>query len=419
MKNILKISTIVLGIIAVGLLYYYFFFFKASTPTINTSTKPSSTNFFPFGQGGTTGNTTKPNTNTNPTTQQLQQASNYLQKLRLISNEPVAGATFIENKNTVIIRYIEKATGHIYDVSTNSATINQISNTTLPKIHEAFFTDLGLGLIARSVGDDGESIQTIYSKLPASVATTTQKIASSSILTLNPLVLQTNIPFLTVSPSTKNIFYTQKSFAGSTGIIALSNGTSKKQIWSSPVRSVYPQFSGENTVLVTTAPNASVYGYAYLVNTKTGGVKNILGNIYDLSVFANTTGTDFVYYTSASGGQFFHYVLANSSTTPLTPTTFPEKCVFDTSSKTSLYCAVPNDSLSQNSLDNWYLGLNSYSDSIWKYDLKAGTSQMIEDLSSNAGRNIDVINMHINTVGSLLLFQSKTDGSLWSLNVGA
>src|SRR5579872_991881 len=169
MKKILKISAIVLFIIIMALAYYYFFFAKSSSSQSSqtqTNQQPGQ-NPFPFGQGSAPTSTPETGTTTSAEAGQNQplQAGDYLQKLRLITSEPVAGATFVENKTGVTVRYMERATGHIYDVSTNSSTVTEISNTTIPKIYETLFTDGGSGFITRYIGDDGQTIETLYGKI--------------------------------------------------------------------------------------------------------------------------------------------------------------------------------------------------------------------------------------------------------------
>jgi hypothetical protein len=403
LKKILKISAITFFVIALGIVYYYFFFAKNTTSSANTAgNTPSSTNFFPFGQGGTSASGNQNQFATSSITNQPQ-AGNYLEKLRLISNDPVAGATFVEAPAGVYIRYIEKATGHVFDVATFSSDAHEVSNTTIPQLHDAFFTEKANSFVAQYVLDDTETIATLYGKI-ASTTTGTQ--------------LASGMDSLAVSPSGANIFYIQKSASGSTGILSAPNGINKKQIWDSKIRSILPQFAGENSIIMTTKPNAQLAGYAYLVNAKTGSVKTILQNISDLSTLANQTGTTLLYYTSDNGGGMFSYSLTNGTTTAITPVTFPEKCVFDTNNKNIFYCAVSNGGLSATALDDWYLGTVSFADDIWKYDMSKNTATILENLTLNAGRNIDAINLQLNSSGSLLIFQSKTDGSLWGLNVG-
>ncbi len=402
MKKSLKIIAIVLGIAIIGLIYYYFFFAQN-----NTSGTPnpiqSVLNLFPFGNDNNNPTPVDTATSTDVVLTPAQTGS-YLQKLRLISNEPVAGATFITGtSSTLAIRYMEKATGHIYDVSTSADTVEKISNTTIPKIHEAFFTEGGKGVLARYLGDNNEIIQTVYGK-----------VGSSTTLTLLP----ENISFLSVAPSGKNIFYvtgTNGSLnTGSTGILASPNASTKKQIWTSPIGHVIPQFVNDTQVMVATSPNAGAPGSIYTINTNTAALKNVLGQYFGLSAIVNPAGNTLL---TSSEGSLFTYSMTTGTTSPINPATFPEKCVFDSINKTVVYCAVPKSGIDRNSLDNWYLGLVSFSDDIWKYNISNNTATLVEDLPVDAGRAIDAIHLQLNTAGSILTFESKTDGSLWSLNV--
>ena len=406
MKKTLYITGTILFILVMAFAYYYFFFAKPATQN-GTSSGGSSlfSNLFPFGNSATIpANTTA--TTTLDQTQNSVANSDYLEKLRLITNGPVAGAAFVQSLRGTDILYMQKADGHIYDVSTYSASSTQISNTTIPRIHTAFFVNGGAGVVAQYVGSDGDTIQTFY----MNVASTT-----------NATILPSGMDSLVVSPDTKNIFYITKTFDGSTGVIAAPNGSGKKQIWSSAIGSVLPQYINNNDVLITTKPTSEAAGYSYMVNTKTGAVGSVVGDYADLSVLSDPTGQNFLSYSggnnNANNAQMFIQTANAATETLLTPTTFPEKCVFDTTTPTILYCAVPTSLLNSSSLDNWYMGLVSYSDDIWKYDLKAHTQTMLENLANDAGRNIDATNLQLNSAGSLLLFTSKTDGSLWSLNV--
>ena len=46
-------------------------------------------------------------------------------------------------ENVPFLRYVETATGHIHELDLKNNTVSKISNTTIPKIHEAFFDKTG------------------------------------------------------------------------------------------------------------------------------------------------------------------------------------------------------------------------------------------------------------------------------------
>ena len=52
------------------------------------------------------------------------------------------------------IRYIERATGQIYDTLTDALDITRISNTTFPKVYNAYFDATGSSTILMTIPDE-------------------------------------------------------------------------------------------------------------------------------------------------------------------------------------------------------------------------------------------------------------------------
>ena len=135
-KKIYIIISVVLGLILVGLVAYYFINNK------NGGITGGGTNifrsFFPF--GGDENTNTNPDTGTTTTEQngeETQAPVDFVQKLRKLSSEPVAGAGVLDVKAGTVVRYIEKATGHKFEVELFSPRQGRISNTTIPQVYDA------------------------------------------------------------------------------------------------------------------------------------------------------------------------------------------------------------------------------------------------------------------------------------------
>lgn len=400
-RKLLIITSIVLIICILILAGYYFFAVKKVNPTI-PGTSVTIKDFFPFGTGSTPINPNATSTgfveipeNPGPT--------NFTQRLRMISNEPVAGSLFIENKEGSLIRYIEKATGHIYDVSTYSTYTNRVSNTTIADLYSTSFTQKGDGLVS-AISPDGRVVQTVYKKTSSLTGSSTPNTSS---------VLGNNIAFVDVSPNGTSIVTEEGS--GLNRIISTSNpdGNNKKNLWKTSIKMI-PRFINNTTILLTTRPNYAVPGFAYTLDTN-GVLKKIIGDIRDLSIIGSPNTVDYMYYTSANNSMYI-YSTNTGSTTPITPKTFPDKCVWAPGGQ-YVYCGVPKEQLSQTALDDWYLGTKSYSDELWQYDIKNNRAGRLVDLESEGGRAIDVINMKINQKEDTLIFENKQDGSLWSFKI--
>src|ERR1700735_4695853 len=104
MKKLLYITGTILLILVLIFAYYYFFFTKPSASNGTTSGGSSLfSDLFPFGNSATIPVTS---TSTTPTPPQPPVANgDYLEKLRLITDNPVAGATFVQSPTGVSIRY--------------------------------------------------------------------------------------------------------------------------------------------------------------------------------------------------------------------------------------------------------------------------------------------------------------------------
>lgn len=398
-KKILKISAFILLILAITLTGYYFIL--STNENVADGKKPFFGNLFPFGNNNVTEEIPFEPNEFEGSTPTLEVTS-FEQQVRLISNEPVAGSIFISGSKGDMVRYIEKATGHIFDVPTFENNTNRVSNTTIPQLYTASFVENGAGFIAQYT-KDGDTIETLYGKL---VGTSTEKSVSGTILSRSIITFA-------VSPDQKNIFTLEKTQNGSEGYISLPNGTSKKLIWTSPLREFIPQFISNTRIGLQSKPHPSAFGVFFDVNTTTGAKNTMISNEKNLATLPNTTRS-YMLHLNDSG--LFVTDIRTIITTEISPYTFPEKCVW-AKTKTFLYCAVPNANLTVNSLYAWYQGKVSYSDTIWEYDVVGNTARRLVNLEELAGRSIDISHMSINSSDTLLLVQSKTDGSLWTVKI--
>ena len=363
--------------------------------------------FFPFGgSGGENSNQVSTTTNQN-NTQTPQTPENFNLKLRKLSKEPVSGAGTLDIKAGTVVRYIEKATGHIYEVELFSPQHNRISNTTIPVVYDAIWGNKNNSLVARYLKDDNQTVDT-YSLTVKATSTSTEN-------TISGIAFPGGISDVSVFDT--NIFYLQQGVNTSSGYISSFDGTKKKMIWNSDIKELLSQFVNTKTVALTTKPAQNVPGFLYFVDTTTGAVKKILGNISGLSTSVSPDATKVLYLIEGNGDLMYLLDTTTKTSTVTTPTTSPEKCVWSKKDKTVIYCAVPRNPIGGDSLTLWYKGFQSFSDDIWKYDIKNNTASIVENLSSDAGESIDVIKPILSDSEQYLVFMNKTDNSLWSLDL--
>jgi hypothetical protein len=393
---------IVLILLAVSLAGYYFII-QNGTGGGNGSGGFSFKSFLPFGGDSNppaeeTGNDGGDNGNATTTGEA---PDDFTRKLRELSSEPVAGAGVVDIKAGTIVRYIEKATGHIYEVQLFSPVHDRISNTTIPLAYDAIWTANASSTIARYLEDDDNTVDTYSLILKPNAGT-----ATSTENTISGIAFPGGISDVSVYGN--SVFYLQQSGAFSQGYISLIDGTKKKLIWSSALKELNSQFANDKIVALATKPYKGVDGFLYFVDTASGAVKKVLSGIPGLSALVSGNGTSVLYLEQDNNDlRLFSFDTQTGTATEITPQTFPEKCAWSRKDAAIAYCAVPRSTLNSDSL----------SDDIWKYDLKNGTSQIVENLETDAGQGIDVEKPLLSASEQYLVFINKADGSLWSLDL--
>src|SRR3989344_3251474 len=88
--------------------------------------------------------------------------------LKELSTRPSAGAVILpaSGNRGVLVRFVEKGTGNVYEVGPETSEETRLSNTTIPKIAEVVWNKDGTRLVARYLKDgENETIQSYYATL--------------------------------------------------------------------------------------------------------------------------------------------------------------------------------------------------------------------------------------------------------------
>jgi len=333
--------------------------------------------------------------------------------LRQITNHPVAGFTIFKkeisktsesNKDETdyIIRYIEKATGHIYEATANTFTQNRISNTTLPKIQEAFWLDKN-SLIIRYLDED--NIKTFSAKLIGEEPTNQE---------LEGVFLQDNIQ--EIIGFKKGIFYLLDNGSGSIGVSSDNQDKNKKIIFESTLQEWLIKNIDDRYINFTTKPAITTNGFSFLFDTQTNDFDKIIGEKMNLSSLISNLFNILYSEYNQTRPKLSIYNHQGETTTEVPLTTFPEKCVWN-KDNTYIYCGVPMEDLSNFDLTKWYQGVISFSDNIWKIDVKNNEIEFIISPLEYEMGGVDIINPILNEDENYLLFTNKIDNSLWGLKL--
>lgn len=298
------------------------------------------------------------------------------------------------------LRYVEKITGHIYQMYLDTKTVSKISNSTIPGIYEAIFDGKASSIIYRYLSEDNKTITSYLAALGG---------AKGEFLT-------SNIIDLSLSPDRSQFFYLVKNSNGVTGSTRSFVETKKSQVFNSPYREWLSQWVGPTNIFLTTKASSSVKGSLFALNTTNGTLKKIFGGILGLTTLSNNTGTVVLYSASTgSGTELGLFDVVNHTTSSLNMDGLPEKCVWS-NDNIAIYCATPSN-MSGKQPDSWYQGLTSFDDTFIKIDSSTGEVTSVANVDNLGDQYVDATHLFLDNKNTELYFINKKDGTLWSLDL--
>lgn len=297
------------------------------------------------------------------------------------------------------LRYVKSLDGHVFEMFLDTKATGEISNSTIPAIHETLFGNESKSLIYRYASDDGKTIESFLGTLGATKGE----------------FLPENISDVSISSDGSKYFYLTPFSNGVSGVIQSFNDTKKNQIFSSPFTEWLTDWPNPQMILITTKASAGIPGYVYSINTTNGTLTRILGGVSGLTTKGSPNGTSILYSTSTNNGpKLGLYAISSHSSKDLGQSGLPEKCVWSPDS-INIYCAIPNLISGTNYPDAWYQGLVSFTDSFIKINTATGTATFIADSSNKTA--IDGTHLFLDDKEQNLFFINKKDSTLWSLNL--
>lgn len=334
------------------------------------------------------------------------------------NSEPV-----VEKKEEVVfIRYMERGLGHIFETNISTMKENRISNITRLKIYESVWGNDGKNVVIRYLDDvNNETIRSFLIKL--SENTLTEEIPGEVVdISIEPkeegLFLPENIKNITTSTDSKKVFYIIDTGDSAIGTIYNMESGNSTQILRSALTEWLIQWPNDNIITLTTKPSSNIPGFLYFLDTDTENMTKILGNINGLTTLVSPNGKKVLYSESVGGVITLNvYDIEKQSTEKLPLTTLPEKCIWGVNSITTIYCAIPT-TISINSYpDQWYKGLISFSDEVWKINTETYTTEFIISPTDEIREDMDIINLSIDPNSEYLFFSNKKDLSLWGIKL--
>ncbi|MEO8637928.1 MAG: hypothetical protein ABI430_03445 [Candidatus Taylorbacteria bacterium] len=434
-KSKLKIVIIaILILVIIGFIAYYFFFGRNKGSVSVVPANDSQVTFtignqdIGINQGTGVSTSTSANTSSGQT---IVTGSGIIPKLRKISANPVAGAIakkiVVDTKVSTIVRYIERATGNVYETDTNSWNLKRISNTTIPKIVEAIWGKDANSLYIRRILDGTEDIETYYARLrPGTTtkilslgATEEEVVNPDSLMTLEGVYLPRNIEELSINNAGNKLFYFTEKVGRGVGVVSDVNGLKGVEVFNSPLSDFQISWPKEDTLTFTTRPSGVEDGFFYFGNSGGAKLQKLFGNILGLTTLTSPNAQMVLLGESSGNGYNLGlFDVKKKTREPLSLNTLPEKCVWSALNLSLIYCAVPSVLPLALYPDSWYQGLVSFSDEIWRINTETGENKLIakpKDLSG--GDEVDATKLFLDPDENYLFFTNKKNSSFWSLKL--
>ena len=295
------------------------------------------------------------------------------------------------------LRYVERMNGHIYKMFLDTKAKEEISNSTIPSIYEAFFDNTANSVIYRYLSNDG-TINTFMATLGAPKGE----------------FLPMGISDLSVSQDKTKFFYLTENDNGATGTVGTFGQTKRDIVFNYSFTEWLSTWSINGKVYLTTKPSYGVNGSVFLLDTTNKTISKIFGGVPGLTTLISPNGSLVLYGTSGNTGpELGVFDIAKHSTKDF-GYGLPEKCVWG-NDNVNIYCAMPNVITGNQYPDSWYQGLVSFDDYFVKINTVTGDKTTI---ANSVGETpVDGTHLFLSDTENLLFFTNKKDSTLWSLNL--
>lgn len=335
-----------------------------------------------------------------------------LSPLRQLTKNPVSGAYIFERDGESVIRFIERESGHLFEIGENDTSVTRITNTTVPRVQRVVWIDEET-VIFQYLNERGDTIESFF----AVVSSEEEENTTGGELSLIGNFLPQNALSLTASENGQNVFYfLDKNIVG--GFVADPDGTRNRQVFALPLTEWNVEWPRGSVVTLTTKASGISAGSLYFLNTVTENFEQVLGNIAGLTTRVRPDRKETLYSESTGNGFLFGIADINSGARRELPLqTLPEKCAWSEPSSSVIYCGIPVEIPSAVYPDTWYQGLVSFSDNLWSIDTADGATDLLVRLSGETRGSIDVVEPKLSPSENLLIFINKNDLTLWSFTL--
>lgn len=348
---------------------------------------------------------------------------------RQLSTIETAGATAVEKNGVTYVRYIARENGYVYDVNPINGQSILISNTTIPRIYEAFWAKNGSTVIVRYLKHDDLARKDIIKTQIANLILPVGGVGSSTTevgsLSISDPQLPDNILSVSVSANGSILFYLLPVADGVSGTIVNISSKIATEVFRNSFSEWLPQILNNGNVILTSKASSNVAGYAYLYDANKKTLTRLLREKSGLTTLTTPDGGRMLYSEnilnnttlglySAKGFEQDEGDLTHTATLQLA--TLPEKCVWS-KNYVRAYCGAFASTPRAKIPDDWYQGALPFSDTFWTMNTDLADLVFLADPKVETGKTFDVFMPFVDSGENHFYFIDKNDATLWSMRL--
>lgn len=348
---------------------------------------------------------------------------------RQLSTIETAGAIAVEKNGRTYVRYIARENGFVYDVDpTNGATI-LLSNTTIPRIYEAFWARNGSTVIVRYLKHDDlarkDIIKTQIANLILPIGGASTSTIEVGSLSISDPQLPDNISSVSVSANGLKLFYLLPVSDGVSGTIVNISSKIATEVLRNTFSEWLPQILDNGNIILTSKASADVPGYAYLYDVNKKSLTRLIREKNGLTTLATADGNRMLYSENFLKNTTLELYSAKgfvqdegliSYTATLQLATLPEKCAWSKNSVRA-YCGAFASTPRAQIPDDWYQGALAFSDTFWTMNTDLADLVFLADPKVETGKTFDVFMPFVDSGENHFYFIDKNDATLWSMRL--
>ncbi len=316
-------------------------------------------------------------------------------RLFQVSQTPVAGAAFIVNGSTTLIRFVERSNGHVFDANLETGEVIRRTNTSLGTIYEAHVGS-GEAFLLRTLDDEGD-VRTLFATFGTTTENDLRDLETRDVGPTHGVAFRGETPLF---------------LFGNGGSRLVASSTNKEELlFSSSLQGWH--IVRTSPLVVAERPAHGILGSAFRVFSPSRIER--IATERGLTIAAHPQSEAYLIGTAGESMALFAQTSATTTRALLDIKTIADKCAWAPGRSLTAYCAVPQDETPGGFLDLWYRGAVHTNDHWFTVESGSGTTERL--FAPEGDLILDVENPHIDESARYILFMNARDKSLWTLRI--